>query len=117
MMNTVRIRDDAIWISHIEGDQRLRERLSQLKAGETLDLEVGGIVGKWQRMNDGRDGRPTNGIKPISAMRDVWAKMRQSTGKIVEIREVVTADSYLDQVGRTLTEWDSPEDDRAYADL
>jgi len=116
-MATVTIRDDAIWISHIEGSRALQERLRRLPAGEALDLEVDGIVGTWERMRDGRDGRPTPGIKPISHMKQVWAEMRQKTGRTVKIREVVTAESYLSAVSRTLEEWNSPEDEAAYADL
>ena len=116
-MATVTVRDDAIWIGHIEGSKALQERLRQLHAGDVLDLEVNGVVGTWERMRDGRDGRPTLGIKPISHMKLVWAEMRQRTGQTVHIREVVTAESYLSAVSRTLDEWNSPEDEAAYADL
>jgi hypothetical protein len=116
-MATVTIRDDAIWISHIEGGKALQEKLRKLRAGDVLDLEVDGVVGTWERMRDGRDGRPTPGIKPISHMRQVWAEMRRKTGRTVHIREVVTAETYLSAVSRTLDEWNSPEDDAAYADL
>ncbi len=116
-MAKVEIRDDAIWISHIESGKALQERLMALKAGDSLDLEVNGVVGTWERMRDGRDGRPTPGIKPVAEMRQVWARMREHTGRIVDIREVVTATSYLDAVAATLTEWNSAEDEAAYADL
>lgn len=116
-MASVVIRDDAIWIGHIEGNQALQERLRQLRAGDVLDLEVDGIVGTWERMRDGRDGRPTLGIKPISHMKQVWAEMRRRTGRTVHIREVATAETYLSTVSSTLDEWNSPEDEAAYADL
>lgn len=116
-MATVSVRDDAIWIGHIEGGQALQDRLRNLRAGDVLDLEVDGIVGTWERMRDGRDGRPTLGIKPTSHMKQVWAEMRLRPGRIVPIREVVTAESYLSAVSRTLDEWNSPEDEAAYADL
>ncbi len=116
-MATTKITDDAIWLKHIEGDPRLQDRIRTLKSGDMLDLEVDGIVGKWQRMKDGRDGRPTYGIKPVSAMKDVWARLRRQSGRIVELREVVAADSYLAALAPTLNEWDSPEDELAYRDL
>jgi hypothetical protein len=116
-MATVTIRDDAIWISHIEGSSSLQARLRGLSAGDVVDLEVDGIVGTWERMRDGRDGRPTPGIKPISYMKTVWAEMRRKTGRTVPIREVVTAETYLSAVSDTLNEWNSPEDELAYADL
>ena len=40
------IRDDAIWIKHIEGNPELQERIRALKPEQTLDLEVDGVVGK-----------------------------------------------------------------------
>lgn len=116
-MATVAIKDDAIWIRHIEGGKGLQDRLLRLHAGDSLDLEIDGIVGTWERMRDGRDGRPTLGIKPVAHMREVWARMRRQSGRIVQIREVTTAASYLDAVAATLTEWNSPEDEAAYADL
>ncbi|MEO8686142.1 MAG: hypothetical protein ABI414_15040, partial [Devosia sp.] len=116
-MATVKINDDAIWVKHIEGSETLRDRIRSLRAGDVVELEVDGIVGKWERMRDGRDGRPTLGIKPISHMKDVWAKLREHSGRIVELREVITADTYLRSLASTLSEWDSPEDAAAYADL
>ena len=116
-MATVTINDDAIWIGHVQGDKALQQLRRNLRAGDVLDLEVDGVVGTWERMRDGRDGRPTLGIKPISHMKQVWAEMRRNTGRIVHIREVVTAETYLSAVSRTLDEWNSPEDEAAYADL
>lgn len=81
-MATVTIRDEAIWISHIENGQRLRERILSLKPEETLDLEVNGVVGRWARMRNGKDGRPRFGIRPIRGMRAILARMRRlETGK------------------------------------
>lgn len=116
-MATVKIRDDAIWVGHIEGGLALQRRIRTLHPGESVDLEVDGVIGKWERMKDGRDGRPTYGIKPISKMREVWSRLRPQVGRIVEIREVTTDDSYLAAVQATLSEWDSPEDELAYRDL
>lgn len=116
-MGKVRISDDAIWVKHIEGDAGLESRLKALAANDIIDLEIDGIVGRWQRMKDGKDGRPTFGIKPIEAMRDVWARLRQQTGRVVDIREVLTADSYLASLTGLMSEWDSPQDEAAYRDL
>jgi hypothetical protein len=116
-MARVKIRDDAIWLKHVEGDPALRQRIENLVAGDVIELEADGIVGRWQRMNDGKDGRPTLGIRPIDSMREVWARLRRDTGRIIEVREVVTADSYLRALTPMLSEWDSPEDEAAFRDL
>lgn len=117
-MAKVRINDEAIWLKHIEGDAALEKRIRAMSEGELLDLEVNGVVGRWQRMRDGRDGRPTLGIRPVAEMKDVWARFRrETTGRLVEVREVTTADSYLTSLTPLLSEWDSPEDELAYRDL
>ena len=116
-MATVEIRDNSIWLKHIEGDRNLRDRIDRLAAGEVIDLEVDGIVGKWQRMKVGNDGRPTPGIKPIAAMREIWKSMQNKRGRTVEVREVAVTDSYLAALRPLLSEWDSPEDEEAYRDL
>jgi hypothetical protein len=116
-MGKVLTHDDVIWATNIEGDRRLQERISRLRAGDLLDLEVDGVVGRWERMRDGRDGRPSVGIKPLAEMREVWARWRREPARIVDIREVVAADGYLAALSATLDEWDSPEDELAYRDL
>lgn len=116
-MAKVKVRDDAIWVKHIEGDALLGAKIGGLRAGQVIDLEVDGIVGRWEKMRDGRDGRPTSGIKPIEAMRDVWARFRREPARVVDVREVPKADTYLAMIETTLSEWDSPEDEAAYLDL
>lgn len=116
-MGKVKISDNSIWLKHIENDTPLRSRLKALRPGETVELEVGGIVGRWERMRDGKDGRPTEGIKPIESMRDVWLKMQRERGRVVEVRQVLLADSYLAALSDTLDEWNSPEDEEAFRDL
>jgi hypothetical protein len=116
-MGRVRIADNSIWLKHIEQDDPLRERLRSLRPGQTVDLEVAGVVGRWARMNDGRDGRPTEGLRPIESMKTVWTKLQKDRGKVVGVRQVTSADSYLASLGSTLDEWNSPEDEEAFRDL
>ena len=116
-MAYVKIKDDALWATHIEGDDRLRDRLLRLPSGASVDLEIGGIVGAWVKMKDGKDGRPTPGLRPIGSMQDVWKRFQGRRGKTVTIRETRTADSYLEALSGTLSEWNSPEDEEAFRDL
>jgi hypothetical protein len=116
-MGRLKIKDDVIWVSHIEGDESLRERVRRLGHGAIIELEVAGIVGQWQKMKIGKDGRPTMAIKPLGAMREVWKRFQAQRGGIVPIRETQTAEEYLASVQATLTEWNSPEDEEAFRDL
>jgi hypothetical protein len=117
-MGYVRLNDDAIWASRIEGDEILRRQLLGLSPGESVELEVDGIIGTWVKMKDGRDGRPTPGIRPIGPMKDRWRSMQSRRGEAITIRRPVRDASYLRMIQMMLSEeWDSPEDDEAYRDL
>ncbi len=116
-MATTEIRDDAIWLKHLEGDPDLKARLGALAVGEMIELEVDGVVGTWERMRDGKDGRPTMGIKPVAAMRQVWAVFRKGPRRTIQVRQARSADAYLSAIAATLSEWNSAEDEIAYRDL
>ena len=116
-MAYVEICDDAMWATRIEGGKALKDRILSLAPGEVIELEVDGIVGRWERMRNGTDGRPTKGIKPIGPMKEVWTRLQARRGEVVEIREVRTADAYLAALSNTLSEWNSPEDEEAFRDL
>jgi len=68
------VRDVVIWVKHIHGDD-VSQRVLGLRGGETLDLLVDGVAGSWRKMDDGRDGRPTTGIRPIGRMQDLWREL------------------------------------------
>jgi hypothetical protein len=116
-MGYVRVKDDLLWASHIEGDSELRKRLLALPPGTSIDLEVDGIVGQWEKAKTGKDGRATAAVKPVGPMKDIWKQYQQRRGEIVTIRETRTADSFLAALNSTLSEWNSPEDDEAFRDL
>jgi hypothetical protein len=116
-MGYVKIRDDLLWAKQIEGDNELRDRLINLPPGATIDLEVDGIVGSWEKARTGKDGRPTAAVKPVGPMREIWKHFQARRGEIVRVNETRTADSYLKALSETLSEWNSPEDDEAFRDL
>ncbi len=116
-MAYVEIRDDAMWVKQIEGGKALKDRIVALAPGEVIELEVDGIVGSWEKMRNGKDGRQTMGIKPIGPMKEVWKQLQSRRGEVVEVREARTADAYLAASSDTMTEWNSPEDEEAFRDL
>jgi hypothetical protein len=116
-MAYVEIRDDSMWAKQIEGGKALRDHIVALMPGEVIELEVDGIVGSWEKMRDGKDGRSTIGIKPIGPMKEIWKRFQSRRGEVVEVREVKTADAYLAALSETMTEWNSPEDEEAFRDL
>lgn len=117
MVPQVKISDIAIWIKHVENPQ-LRARLKALPDEEFINLETDGIIGRWVRMKTGKDGRPTEGIRPDGNMKKVWNDWYKTRrGELVSIREVQFADDYLVNVSKLFVEWDSPEDEEAFRDL
>ena len=80
------VRDPVIWARHIHGEDDVWGRLVALRGGETIDLVVDGVRGTWRKMSDGKDGRRTNGIRPIGAAQAFWKELYDSRrGELVEL--------------------------------
>jgi hypothetical protein len=89
-MGATTVSDYVIWTKHIHGDPELVARIHALWAGQTIELEVDGTKGTWRKMDDGVDGRPTPGIRPIGAAQAVWrALYKTQRGETVTLREAV----------------------------
>ena len=84
-MAYVAVRDHALWIAHIYGDSQLVERLMRVPSGEFVALKVDGIAGRWEKMADGKDGRPTNGLKPLAEAKRDWHALLEQRGREVDI--------------------------------
>ena len=87
-MGMVEIRDHALWVKHIHENEPLKEKLSALPAGSLVELEVNGLKGTWKKMDDGKDGRPTPGVKAVGKARDHWHALQEDRGELVTIRDV-----------------------------
>lgn len=90
-MAHVEIRDHALWIAHVHGDTTLTECMTSLMAGDLVELEVDGHRGVWKKMEDGKDGRSTPGIRPIGKAKDVWLAQQERRGEVVTIYPVSPA--------------------------
>lgn len=90
------ISDFVIWTKHIHGDHNVVERILSLQPGETVRLRVDSLLGDWRRMDDGRDGRPTRGIRPIGRTAEFWRSLYKSRrGEVVEVELSVAVLSCL----------------------
>ncbi|HEX3916601.1 MAG TPA: hypothetical protein VHW60_04625 [Caulobacteraceae bacterium] len=86
-MATTAVSDYVIWAKHIHDDADLVERIRCLWAGQTIRLEVDGVSGTWRRMDDGKDGRATLGVRPIGAAQEVWrALYKERRGAVVSVK-------------------------------
>jgi hypothetical protein len=116
-MATVLNNDDAIWLKNVNADANALALLRQVPAGTALKLEIEGVQGDWVRMADGKDGRPTLGLRPVGKTLEFWKSMKRRRGEYLEFKIIDPRDSYLSDIEKTLSEWDSPEDDEAFNDL
>ena len=83
----VEVRDHALWAKHVFGNDLLKEKIESLTGGSLIELVVDDFVGTWAKMNDGTDGRPTPGIKPIGKAREHWHTLQERRGELVSIEE------------------------------
>jgi len=89
-LSLVEIKDHALWIKHIHGNDALKAMLTDLPAGNLIELRVDGYRGMWKKMDDGSDGRPTSGIKGLGTARDHWHNLQEKRGDLVSIEFVAT---------------------------
>ena len=113
----IKIEDVAIWFKHVKSPPLL-ERLRSLEPEQEITLETGGVVGRWQRMKTGSDGRETLAIRPVGSMKTVWGEwFKTRKGENIEIREVRMADDLLKATSGLFSEWSEEEDEEAFRDL
>ena len=86
-MGMVEIRDHSIWIKHIHSDNELVDKLLALPGGELVELEIDGFRGMWKKMDDGKDGRQTNGVKPLGKAQEQWNDLQIRRREFVSIKE------------------------------
>jgi hypothetical protein len=88
-MATTTVSDHVIWAKHIHDDPELAERIRCMWAGQTIRLEVDGVRGTWRKMDDGADGRPTPGLKPVGAAQEVWRyQFNHRRGEVVALQMI-----------------------------
>ena len=90
-MSMVEVRDHALWIKHVHGNEPLKEQLLALRGGELVELQVAGVRGMWKKMDDGKDGRPTQGIKALGKAKQHWHAMQADRGELVTIKSIQSA--------------------------
>ncbi len=86
-MAVVEVRDHALWIKHVHGDEDLSARLRGLSAGALIELAVDGVRGHWKKMADGKDGRPTDGLRALGTARHEWLELQAERGRLVSISD------------------------------
>lgn len=65
------VRDVVIWTKHVHGGD-MAQRLAALPGDAEVTLLVDGVQGRWCKMRDGRDGRPTAGLRPVGRAQGFW---------------------------------------------
>ncbi|WP_374469921.1 hypothetical protein [Phenylobacterium sp.] len=86
MAAEIQLRDHVIWISHIRGDDELKSWLTSVPAGALIELELDGWRAAWRKMDDGKDGRPTSGFKPVGGAEVRWNELQSERGRWMSLR-------------------------------
>jgi hypothetical protein len=116
-LERLEITDVAIWFKHVHAKDLLT-KLQSLEPQEEILLSVDRVVGRWQRMKTGKDGRPVYAIRPVGPMKAVWSDWYKSRkGDRVDVQAVQLADDFLSATAGLMSEWSSEEDERAFHDL
>ncbi len=119
-MGFMTVRDNAIWAKHIEGDDRIVDTVLALEQNAPVTLRVDGTPLRCVKMRDGSDGRPTPGLRPAdSEAKQFWDSLQERRGERVrvELDEADGSDDMAASLTMLLSEWDSPEDCKAYDGL
>jgi hypothetical protein len=91
-MGKIVVSDDVIWAKHILGNADLIQALNGLPGGEPVALIIDGVEGQWCKMEDGKDGRPTKGLRPVGRTKAFWKALYQNRlGEAVAIDMVPRA--------------------------
>ena len=114
---TVEIRDDSLWIKHVNIDEDALALLGYMPENTRVIFEIDGTQGEFAKMADGKDRRPTPGYKPVGATRKFWSELQRRRGEFVSFKIIERKSSYLTAVQAMMTEWDSESDERAFRDL
>jgi len=116
-MAKLTIRDNALWAKHIEGDERLVQRILALPQNAPITLLIDGQPVAFRKMRDGADGRPTPGLRADPASRQHWAAMQERRGDVVGVEPEESGSDVmpdLESLSALLEEWNSPSDAEAY---
>ena len=111
------IRDNAIWVKHIEGDPKVVDRILALPQNAPITLLIDARPVRFRKMRDGADGRPTPGLRPDPACKPYWDAMQERRGDVVSVEleeRAAPTDPLLASYSTLLSEWDSDEDAAAY---
>jgi hypothetical protein len=89
------VRDVVIWTKHVHGGDTAQQ-LSGLPGDAEVTLVVDGVRGRWCKMRDGRDGRPTAGLRPVGRAQSFWQSLfesRRGESVSIELESSAEADS------------------------
>ena len=83
----VEVRDHALWAKHIHGNESLKAKILAMPGKCLIELVVDGKTGFWKKMDDGKDGRPTPGLKGVGDAQKSWHQLQDRRGSLVSISE------------------------------
>ncbi len=86
-MSFVQVRDHALWVADIHGNEPLRERIRGLAPGERIELEVEGYRSWWEKLPLAGGNAARHGLKSSGEAQARWHALRdERRGGIASIR-------------------------------
>jgi len=83
-MSFVEVRDYALWVDHIHGNEPLQERITAMEPGARIELEVDGFRSMWEKLPV-RGQR--HGIKAAGEAHRIWHSLRdERRGGIASVK-------------------------------
>ena len=71
-MSTVAVEDECLWFKHIDGNPNLLHAVTQLEDKQMIVLRIDGTSSVWRRMDQGKNSKPTEGLKPACDLCSGW---------------------------------------------
>jgi hypothetical protein len=82
---SAKLTDQCLWLKHID-DGPVKNALASLHPGSCLSLFVDGDRIDFERMATGKDGRVTDGFKPVGDGAKTWRnRYREGQHQVIEL--------------------------------
>ena len=75
-MSFVRVRDHALWVSDIYGNDELKRRIVDMQPGDEIELEVEGFRARWVKLPVHGGSDDNHRLKASGEAQRLWHEQR-----------------------------------------
>ena len=77
-MSFAQVRDYALWVRDIYGNEPLQERIISMEPGEHIELQVEGFRGRWEKLPVRGNSPAHHGVKASGEAQRLWHAQRDA---------------------------------------